>query len=287
VIVDELTVGDGRRMVDLIHAQQISVWYSVPSAWLLMLDSGGLEVRGASSIRAVYFAGEVFPLPQLTRTMHALPGAQFWNLFGPTETNVCLAHRLSAPPAAGTQAIPIGQPVCDDAIAIVDEAGWPVHDGVVGELQVRGPTVMLGYWNGSGPTPTQLPYATGDMVARTANGDLMYHGRRDHMVKVHGHRVELGDVEAALVAHPSVREAVVCAHEQRLIAVVSCRDSSLSVLDVKRHCASRLPRYMIPTDVRLVTTLPRTSSGKIDRAGTRRAAVEHDTTVLVPVLTNV
>src|SRR5690606_26008199 len=94
VVVDEVSVVNGRRMLDLIHDRAISVWYSVPSALVLMLEAGGLAERGAPSLRAVYFAGEVFPIRQLRRTMAALPGALFWNLFGPTETNVCTAYRL-------------------------------------------------------------------------------------------------------------------------------------------------------------------------------------------------
>ncbi|HEY6879781.1 MAG TPA: amino acid adenylation domain-containing protein [Polyangiales bacterium] len=283
VIIDELMVRDGRRMVDAIQRQQLSVWYSVPSAWLLMLDTGGLEQRGAPSLRAVYFAGEVFPLPQLTRAMRALPQAQFWNLFGPTETNVCLAYRVPAPPDPSVTAIPIGHPVCGDEVFIRDEQGQKVLTGEVGELMVQGPTVMLGYWNGGNTQRAAQPYATGDLVSRSADGVLMYHGRRDHMVKVHGHRIELGEVESSICAHPAVREAIVCAHDQGLIAVVVTRDASLSVLDVKRHCARLLPRYMIPGDVRIVSALPRTSSGKIDRVGTRRAALERDDDVLTPL----
>jgi amino acid adenylation domain-containing protein len=280
VIVDEVTVINGPRMLDVIHDSKISVWYSVPSALMLMLDSAGLAERGAASLRAVYFAGEVFPVKHLRRTMQALPQARFWNLFGPTETNVCLAYELTAPPAADDAAIPIGSAACGDSISIVDERGTPVPDGEVGELLVEGPTVMIGYWDNGARTPAKHPYPTGDMVARRPDGELMYHGRRDHMVKIHGYRVELGEVEAALNGHAAVNEAIAFAHEQRLVAVVVPCAASLSVLDVKKHCADRLPRFMIPSDVRLVAHLPRTSSGKIDRVRTKTAAIEGDLSVL-------
>ncbi len=282
VIVDEATVVQGRRMLDLIRERSIHVWYSVPSAWTLMLETGGLAERGAPSLRVVYFAGEVFPVKQLRRTMLAVPQARFFNLFGPTETNVCLAYELPAPPAEDATAIPIGRPSCGDVIAIVDEQGHELPDGEVGELLVDGPTVMLGYWDGGRRTKAKHPYPTGDLVSRVPNGDVMYHGRRDHMVKVHGYRVELGEVEATLHAHPSVREAIAFAHEQRLVAVVVPRDGALSVLDVKNHCAARLPRYMIPADVRIVAALPRTSNGKTDRVRTKQAAIDHDSSVLAP-----
>jgi acyl-coenzyme A synthetase/AMP-(fatty) acid ligase len=120
------------------------------------------------------------------------------------------------------------------------------------------------------------------MVSRRADGEIMYHGRRDHMVKIHGFRVELGEVEAALHGHPGIHEAIAFAVEQRLVAVVVPSDPALSVLDVKRHCADRLPRYMIPSDVRLVLELPRTSNGKADRVRTRAAVVGADSSILKP-----
>lgn len=277
VIVDEGMVVSGRRMLDRIQSAGITVWYSVPSALILMLDTGGLEERGAPSLRAVFFAGEVFPMKHLRRAMAAIPQARFHNLFGPTETNVCLAYALPGPPPPDATAIPIGTESCGDVATIVDGEGRPVPDGEVGELYIEGPTVMLGYWDGGRRTPARHPYPTGDLVSRRPDGQIMYHGRRDHLVKIHGYRVELGEVEAALLGHPTITEAIAFAHDQRLIAVAIPADAALSVLDVKRYCASRLPRYMVPSDVRLVQTLPRTSSGKIDRVRTKAAIVESET----------
>jgi amino acid adenylation domain-containing protein len=283
VIIDESTVIHGRRMLDRIHEKEIRVLYSVPSAWSLMYEAGGLKERGAPSLRVVYFAGEVFPIKQLRRTMEAIPHARFFNLFGPTETNVCLAYEVPSIPAAEAPAIPIGRPSCGDAITIVDEHGREVADGEIGELLVDGPTVMLGYWDGGRRTAAKRPYPTGDLVSRLPGGDLMYHGRRDHMVKVHGHRIELGEVEAALLAHPAIEQAIAFVDDQRLVAVLAASDAALSVIDVKQHCATLLPRYMIPGDVRIVAELPRTSSGKVDRVRTKCAVIEHDSAVLTPL----
>jgi len=272
VIVDEGMVVSGRAMVDRIHSQGITVWYSVPSAIMLMMENGGLEERGLPSLRVVYFAGEVFPVKHLRRAMAAIPQARFHNLFGPTETNVCTAYALPGPPPAEATAIPIGTASCGDVALVLDEAGKPVQRGEVGELFIEGPTVMLGYWDGGRRTPARHPYPTGDLVSQRADGELMYHGRRDHMLKIHGFRVEPGEVEAAVLAHPGVREAIVFAHEQQLWSVVVPAGPELSVMDLKRHCAARLPRYMIPGTIRLVDDFPRTSSGKIDRIRTKAAA---------------
>jgi amino acid adenylation domain-containing protein len=279
VVVDEATVLSGPRMLDRIASKAITVWYSVPSALILMLDHGGLVEKGAPSLRVVFFAGEVFPIKHLRRTMAVLPQAQFFNLFGPTETNVCLAYRVPAIPALDAQAIPIGRPSCGDQIVILDEQGRSVPDGEIGELFVDGPTVMLGYWGGGQRAPAKRPYPTGDFVARRPDGEVMYHGRRDHMVKVRGFRIELAEVEAALTHHPAIREAIAFAADGRLWAAVEPSDENLSVLAIKRHCAERLPPYMIPSDVRLLGEMPRTSSGKIDRVGLRAALV-------APVQTN-
>jgi amino acid adenylation domain-containing protein len=282
-IVDEATVINGKRMLERIHDKAITVWYSVPSALVLMLETGGLAERGAPSLRVVFFAGEVFPMKHLRRTMAALPQARFWNLFGPTETNVCTAYELPGIPDETANAISIGSASCGDAAIIVDEHGKPVPDGEVGELLIEGPTVMLGYWDGGKRTPAKHPYPTGDLVSRRPDGAIMYHGRRDHMVKIHGYRVELGEVEAALHDHAGIQEAIAFAHDQKLVAVAVPVDAEVSVLDVKRHCAERLPRYMIPSDIRLVHSLPRTSSGKIDRVRTKSAVTAGDTSLLKPV----
>jgi acyl-coenzyme A synthetase/AMP-(fatty) acid ligase len=132
---------------------------------------------------------------------------------------------------------------------------------------VDGPTVMLGYW---GRPPHRGPYETGDIVQRLDASNYSYIGRRDAMVKIRGHRVELGEVEAAVCAHPSVREAAAVAvgsgPDKRLVAAVSFRKGlSASLLELKRACAERLPRYMIVHGLREVPGLPRTPNGKVDR----------------------
>lgn len=280
VIVDEATVKSGPRMLERIREQNISVWYSVPSAIMLMLEAG-LETLGAPSLRVVYFAGEVFPVRQLRRAMGAVPQARFFNLFGPTETNVCLAYEVPEPPA-GDIATPIGRPACGDEIAIVADDGRLAADGEVGELLVEGPTVMLGYWNGGAPKLAAHPYRTGDFVSQRADGEIMYHGRRDHMVKVRGFRIELGEVEAALARHPQIREAVAFVLDGELAAVARPEDPSLTVLAVRRFLAERLPAYMIPTQIRLVSELPHTSSGKADRMRIQSALAARDADVLPP-----
>jgi len=273
VIVDETTVVSGPRMLERIRQRNISVWYSVPSALILMLDQADLEAQGAPSLRAVYFAGEVFPMKHLRRAMRALPQAKFWNLFGPTETNVCMAYALPGVPSEEDQTIPIGHPSCGDQMRVLDDAGQPVKPGQMGELFIEGPTVMVGYWNAGAPLLAKQPYPTGDMVSQREDGAVMYHGRRDHMVKVHGYRIELGEIESALLLHPGIQEAITMVVGQELVAVLVASDPQLSILQIKQHCAAKLPRYMIPSDVRPVASMPRTTSGKIDRVRVKQDVI--------------
>jgi amino acid adenylation domain-containing protein len=274
IIVDEEIAVSGDGMVDKIHEAGITVWYSVPSALILMLERGRIEARGAPGLRVVYFAGEVFPVKYLRRMMLALPHARFLNLFGPTETNVCLYYEVPEPPAEDAPPVPAGLAASGDEAFVLGPTGEPVADGEVGQLFIEGPTVMLGYWDAGRRTPARHPYPTGDRVSRDAEGFLRYHGRGDHMIKVRGYRIELGEVEAALFKHGDVREAVTMAVDQKLVAVIVPRSDGLSVLNLKRHCAAILPPYMVPHEVLLVPALPKTSTGKIDRVLVQKAFVE-------------
>jgi clorobiocin biosynthesis protein CloN4 len=255
------------QLVDLLHRERITIWYSVPSVLVLMMRDGGLLDRPAPGrLRAVLFAGEPFPIAGVRR-LAAWTGARLMNLYGPTETNVCTAHAVSPADVQRDRPVPIGTAVCGDKAWAVTETDEVVGPGGEGELVVDGPTVMLGYF---GHPPQRGPYRTGDIVRVLPDGAFDYVGRRDHMVKVRGHRIELGDVEAALNAHPEVEDcaAVVVGDgiEARLTAfIVPKPGCTPGVLGLKRHCAQRLPRYLVADDMRLVQELPRTSNGKVDR----------------------
>lgn len=263
-----------RKLVDLLHELQITVWYSVPSALTLMMREGGMLDRPAPPrLRAVLFAGEPFPIAQVRR-LAAWTDARLLNLYGPTETNVCTYHEVRPADLERERPVPIGRAASGDTVLVTRPDGSPVGVGEEGELCVDGPTVMLGYW---GREPQRGRYATGDIVRVLPDGDLDYVGRRDHMVKVHGHRVEPGDVEAALASHPGVEETTVVmrgvgleAHLEAFVVPVAGRTPG--VLALKRHTAERLPPYMIPDRVHFVPGLPHTGNGKVDHA----ALLRHD-----------
>jgi amino acid adenylation domain-containing protein len=259
------------QLVDFLHQQGITIWYSVPSALLLMMRQGGLLDRPApDALRAVLFAGEPFAISGV-RQLAAWSNARLLNLYGPTETNVCTWHEVVPADLDRDRPVPIGIACSGDKVWVDTVVG---QSGDEGELVVDGPTVMLGYW---GHEPQRGPYRTGDIVRVLADGSFDYAGRRDHMVKVRGHRIELGEVEAALNAHPDVAEAAVVVTETgptaRLTAVIVPGERRPGVLGVKQHCARRLPTYMIPDDIRFIAEMPKTRNGKVDR--TRLTAKEN------------
>ncbi len=270
-----------RELTRWIAEKEISVWYSTPSTLILMLEEGAFDARDYPHLRCILFAGEVFPTKHLRRLRRAVPGARLCNLYGPTETNVCTWHQVDELPADDRESIPIGRACANTEVVALDDAGEEAAEGEEGELWVRGPTLMLGYWGDAEKTAASLKplpdrgpglwYRTGDLVHRDAGGDYHFHGRRDHMVKVRGYRVELGEVEAALYTHPNVRELAVVAvpatgHGKKLRAYVVPHDAKEhSLIQLKAHLGQSLPAYMIPAEMECLETLPKTSTGKVDR----------------------
>jgi amino acid adenylation domain-containing protein len=264
-----------------IEEHRITVWYSVPSALILMLERGKLAEADVGSLRTVLFAGEVFPTPYLRR-LRTVTDARLYNLFGPTETNVCTFYEVVELPEDDAETIPIGAPIANYEVLSLDGEARPVEGTEAGELYARGPGLMSGYWGDPGKTDASLVqnplhddypdpvYRTGDMVRLDDRGRLRFLGRRDHQVKVRGYRIELGEIEAAIYTHPAVGEAVAVVAgpegERTIVVVVVPVDGgSLTGSEVREHCLARIPRYMVPDSVVVTDRLPHTSTGKIDR----------------------
>lgn len=258
----------------------VTVWYSVPSILSAMLEVGQLEDVGFGDVRVVLFAGEVFPTPQLQRLRRALPGVRLSNLFGPTETNVCSYYDVPGELPEG-RPIPIGRACEHLETFVLDDAGSEVGLDVEGTLWVKGDNLMSGYWNDQARTDELLTrdprggpgvaYCTGDRVRLQQDGNYEFLGRRDHMIKVRGYRVEAGEIEATLVTHPHVVEAVVVAIPDKrtgnriVCSVVPRSGQGLDPKDLRTFCGEHLPGYMVPEQIEIIGTLPRTSTGKADR----------------------
>lgn len=261
---------------------KITIWYSVPSILSDMLNIGSLEEHGFGKVRIIFFAGEVFPIAQLRRLRRALPSVQLANLYGPTETNVCNYYIVPKDmPDNQSAPIPIGK-VCEHMEGfILNEEGSEVTEGKEGTLWIKGDNLMQGYWNNPERSskdlredPRGLPgmaYCTGDRVRKIDKGEYDYLGRLDHMVKTRGYRVELGEIENTLNCHPQVLEAVCCALADdkigaRIVASLVVRaGQTLDISALRAFCRERLPIYMTPDKIEVRETLPRTSTGKVDR----------------------
>ncbi len=266
---------------DFIADRRISVWYSVPSILSMLALRGGLAHRSLPDLRTILFAGEVFPIGFLRTLTELLPHVGFHNLYGPTETNVCTWYTVKPADRDRSEPVPIGRAIDGVEVFAVDENGRRVPHGEVGELLVRGDTVMHGYWGDpvrterglvADPTGRGLrdaAYRTGDLVRLDDGGNYVLHGRRDHQIKSRGYRIELGEIETAIYAHPDVLECAVIAIPDPLVtnrihAFVAGRPG-LTETAVVRICGERIPQYMVPERIELRDALPKTSTGKIDR----------------------
>lgn len=252
------------QLVRYLREHRLTVWYSVPSALTLMMARGGLfDEPPPPELRVCVFAGEPFPLPLVKELRSQWKTVRMFNWYGPTETNVCTSYEVTEADCARTSELPIGTMCSGDSMKLV-----PAGEDGAYELWVSGPTVMLGYW---GREPQRGPYATGDLVRMDEHGNLVYLGRRDQMVKIRGQRIELGEVESVLGAHPAVEEAAAVVTgsglRAQLHAVVVPRPGQRpTLLALKQWSAERLPPSMVLDAVHVVPELPRTANGKKDRA---------------------
>jgi amino acid adenylation domain-containing protein len=279
VLIGEDIGKDPVRMAPMIAEQKITCWYSAPSILSLLTQFGNLARHDYSALRMVLFAGEVFPIKHLRTLTTLLPKPRYFNLYGPTETNVCTCYEVVLPiPPERNVPVPIGK-VCSHLEGVVlatDDS--VVASGEEGELCIAGRGVMQGYWSLPEQTGRAFHvdraerrwYRTGDIVVEAPDGNYTYLGRRDRMVKKRGYRVELGEIEAGLYRHASIKEVAVIALPDeeagvRIKAFLSCREAKRpSLIELKRFCADNLPLYMIPDQFVWCEALPKTSTDKVD-----------------------
>ena len=265
---------EGARLNELVLRHGVTMMQATPSTWRLMLAAGFL---GKSDLKALC-GGEALPLD--LATMLAPRVAALWNMYGPTETTVwSTAGRVT-----GSVAATIGRPIANTRVYVVEGSGKFASIGALGELLIGGEGVSRGYWNrpeltaerfGTIPLPDgrlERVYRTGDLVRFRNDGQLEFHGRLDHQIKLRGYRIEPGEIEAMLVADGSIETCVVIVSEAeiddpRLVAyVVPKVKSNFNWEDIRIRLKTHLPSYMIPSDCVILKVLPLTPNGKVDRA---------------------
>ncbi|QCQ92200.1 non-ribosomal peptide synthetase [Rhodococcus sp. SGAir0479] len=227
------------------------------------------------SLRLVFASGEALPASTAARLREVLPSAALHNLYGPTEAAVDVTfHEVTAADAAG---VPIGAPVWNTRVLVLDGRLHPVPVGVAGELYLAGVQLARGYVSRADLTadrfvanpfggPGERMYRTGDLVSWNGSGELEYIGRTDFQVKLRGLRIELGEIETALLSLPGITQAVVLVRNEQLVAyVVPAADASLDVEQAKAGLARSLASYMVPSVFVILDAFPLNASGKLDR----------------------
>jgi amino acid adenylation domain-containing protein len=270
---------DPRYLIDLIRTQKISHLKLVPSLLQAMAEESGLDQ--CTSLRWVSSGGEALSWGALERFLARLD-VVLVNLYGPTETTHNAAFWV-ARQRVSTDVVPIGHPIANTQLHILDAHMQPVPYGVPGELYVGGVCVARGYLrqpeltaerfvpNPFGDEAGARLYRTGDRARYLPDGSIEFLGRMDRQVKIRGHRVEPGEIETVLVRHPAVRDVAVLPREdrsggKRLVAyVVPAQSSALTAASLRGFLDERLPGYMIPARFMMLDTMPLTPNGKVDR----------------------
>ena len=271
---------DPAYLADIIRQHQITTLHFVPSMLQVFLEHG--EASECVSLSRVVCSGEALPSAFVRRFAERLPHATLYNLYGPTEAAVDVTEWI-CPKTDIPNAIPIGHPIANTQIYILDQYGAPVPVGVAGELHIAGVQVARGYLNRAELTAERFVhdpfsteagarmYKTGDLARWQDDGNIEYLGRNDFQVKLRGFRIELGEIEARLTEHEAVREAVVVAREdrpgdKRLVAYyTSSPEHQVSSSDIRTFLGEHLPEYMVPAVFVPLDEMPLSPNGKLDR----------------------
>ncbi|MET0398153.1 MAG: condensation domain-containing protein, partial [Longimicrobiaceae bacterium] len=266
---------DPAYLSELIEREAVTTLHFVPPMLAAFLEAG--EPARCGTLRRVVCSGEALPYELTERFREALPDVELHNLYGPTEAAVDVTYWAAEP--RERRVVPIGRPVANTRLYVLDGAGEPVPVGVPGELFLGGVQVGRGYLGRPALTATRFVpdafsaeggarlYRTGDRARWTAAGEVEYLGRLDFQVKVRGFRIELGEIESALLEQAGVRECVVLVREdapgdRRLVAYVV---GEVEAAELRARLHERLPEYMVPSAFVALESVPLTANGKVDR----------------------
>ncbi|WP_437982708.1 amino acid adenylation domain-containing protein [Sorangium sp. So ce117] len=271
---------DGERLVELITRHGVTTLHFVPPMLQAFLETPG--AASCRSLRRIICSGEALPAELARRCFERLEQAELHNLYGPTEASIDVTS-WACQRGDTSASVPIGYPIANTQIYLLDRHGQPVPAGVAGELHIGGVGLARGYHRRPdltaerfvpdpfGSAPGGRLYRTGDLARRRPDGAIEFLGRLDFQVKIRGLRVELGEIEARLLQHPGVGEAVVLARDEahdgkRLVAYVAGRDGAeLEPGALRAWLAEALPAYMVPAPIVVLEGLPLSPNGKVDR----------------------
>jgi amino acid adenylation domain-containing protein len=267
---------DPERITQLIRQHQVTTLNFVPAMLQAFLAHEGIEKE--THLRYVICGGEAMPAATQAEALRRLKGVSLQNLYGPTETTIHVTQWTCR--EDGETLVPIGRPIAETSAYILDDSLNVVPQGVAGELYIGGVLLSRGYLHRADLSAERFVanpfdaqgsrlYRTGDLVRWNREGQLEYLGRIDHQVKIRGLRIELGEVEAQLLAQDDVKEAVVIALDSpsgtQLVGYVASPSPSLEAYSLRERLAKTLPDYMVPSTVMILDSLPLNANGKVDR----------------------
>ena len=282
VVVSRDEAKDPAQLVEQIRRQGVTVLNQTPAAAYALFDAASAAGIRLPSLRTVVFGGDVLTPSRLKDWHRDNPATQLVNMYGITETTVHVTCKHLFDDDLQEESKSVGRALPNLRLHLLSDDWQRLPTGVAGEIAVGGEGLSLGYWKRPGlaaerfiPNPFGAKgsrlYLSGDFGRLTFEGELAFAGRRDHQVKIRGHRIELGEVEKAIEAHPDVLEAAVVAVERenqdRALAAFAALadDRGLSFPELRRHLEERLMAPMIPAFFEVLSSLPRNPSGKIDR----------------------
>ena len=268
VLADHTQTKNPRLIVDMILRYEVNTIYATPTFYTLLAQHGRLAKFEFNSLKNILFAGEIFPIKQFKQLKSFWQQPDYYNLYGPTETNVCTFYKLPKVLADEIEAFPIGKD-CEFARTKVDENK---------ELWVSGKSVALGYWNRLKLTAERFVqdesgrkwFKTGDVVHLDEAGNYVFEGRKDRMVKRRGFRIELDEIEQAFQKHEALAQAAVVAISSdnsltiKLFYLPKEQEIAPTEMDLRMYCRQVLPPYMMPDVFVMMEEFPKTSTHKVN-----------------------
>ena len=265
-----------QAVFDLMRAERVTGFPIVPTMSAIMMQMKDLTAGFLPDLRFITNTAAQLPVPHIAFLQRVIPDAEIYSMYGLTECKRCTwlpPQMISQKPESVGVALP------NSEVYLVDEQGQPVAIGEAGEMVVRGPNVMQGYWNNpeasaevlrTGRNPWEKVLHTGDLLRMDADGYYYFVGRKDDIIKSRGEKVPPKEVETVLYSHPAIREAVVAGVPdvmlgQAITALVTTNDAALNDKDIIRFCRQNLEDYMVPVFVLIADELPRTDTGKVSR----------------------
>lgn len=268
------------KLLTRLKEDNVNFIFWVPTIMVNIANMGLLDKFDLSSLRLVWFAGEVFPTKQFNVWKSHLPGTIFVNLYGPVEITLDCIYFIVQGMQSESEPLPIGVPCKNTDILLLNENDTQCTVGEVGEICVRGTSLAMGYYNNAEKTAAvfvqnplnqsypELIYRTGDLAYIDERGLIMFKGRKDSLIKHMGYRIELGEIEHLLVNKLKLVKNCCAVYDYANKAIVLFYEGkeNISAVDIRKKLVLEVPKYMIPTRYEYVEELPRNTNGKIDRS---------------------